>query len=143
MRLQEETKVTRVAPGGVYTGHVLNQKQQNAFIKPITGRSCGTEPHSHYSLSGTSHLHLTRHLSFHPLSICLCRLLFNSSIMLKFVGPKLHDKHEHLVKQIYICSHFPFNHLYFTILALAGGKKKKLGDCYALTLNYLHGSSNG
>lgn len=52
-------------------GHVLNQRQQNAFIKPITGKSYGTQPHSNYSLSGTSHLHLTRCLSF---SICSCHL---------------------------------------------------------------------
>lgn len=49
------------APGGGNTGHVFNQRQQNAFIKPITGKSCGAEPHSHfhYRLSGDSHLHLT------------------------------------------------------------------------------------
>lgn len=60
-----------VTPWGGNTGHVFNQRQRNAFIKPITGKSCGTEPHSHfhYSLSGDSYLHLTW---------CLFSILFES-----------------------------------------------------------------
>lgn len=79
--LQAETKPTCVAPWEANAGHVFNQRKQNAFIKPITGKSCGAEPHSHshYSSSGDSHLHLAWCYSSHPLfNLCLCHLLFHS-----------------------------------------------------------------
>lgn len=42
------------SPWGKHAGHVFNQRQQNAFLKPITAKSCGTRPHFnfHYWLSG-------------------------------------------------------------------------------------------
>lgn len=78
------------APGGRNTGHVFNQRQQNAFIKPITGKSCGAEPHSHfhYRLSGDSHLHLTWRfpptvLSASAISVsCILFYLLDASLLI-------------------------------------------------------------
>lgn len=80
------------APWGTNTGHVFNQRQQNAFIKPITGKSCGAEPHSHfhYSSSRDSHLQLTWCLSSHLLPIRLL-LWFVYLLYSKFVNHQLHD----------------------------------------------------
>ncbi len=140
-----------VAPRGASTGHVFNQRQQNAFIKPITDKSCGAEPHSHfhYGSRGDSHLHLTWRLSSHPLPICLCHLLFHSFICSTQVcqSPQLHDdglcKHEHFVNLLCFLPLSGTHSSYsppFTIMALTG---KSLGDLYALTLKDLRGSSNG
>lgn len=66
------------------------KRQQNAFIKAITGKSYGTQPHSHYSLSGTSHLHLTWCLSFQSVS-AISRLV-HLFTRLKVANPELYEE---------------------------------------------------
>lgn len=66
------------------------KRQQNAFIKAITGKSYGTQPHSHYSLSGTSHLHLTWCLSFQSVSAISC--LVHLFTRLKVANPELYEE---------------------------------------------------
>lgn len=134
-----------VAPWGGKAGHVFNQRQQNAFIKPITGKSCGTEPHSHfnYSLSGDSHLHLTIASFLRPLWIRLghLHLLLHSFICSTQVCKSpaslqtwaFRQSTLHLATFRYILHHF-------TIMTL---KEKDLCDLYFLTLKDFHGSSNG
>lgn len=80
-------------------GHVFSQRQQNAFIKPIRAKSCGTQPHFnfHYCLSGDSHLHPTwRTPPPQPAPLSLPWLSpfpdsFINFSQQEFVNPQLHN----------------------------------------------------